>query len=181
MANPIMLTVKHHTWNLFPNQFRDIFLKAAELGWRDSHTWNDKDLQRKIERRVAEAFVDPSSVNHDVPLSTLGVKTSRAQIDIVVHGDFVKGQLGGFLVQISGHRQPRHEKELIEFMSVSLMNSRFALGVLIVCSDNHLGLEGKATSFDYCKGPLLRLAEPTLKASNLSGLLIIGLPTPGEK
>ena len=54
-------------------------------------------------------------------------------------------------------------------------------GVLVVCADNQLRLEGKANSFNYCKGPLIRLAEPSLRVTPLKGLLIIGLPTPPKK
>ncbi len=67
---------------------------------------------------------------------------------------------------------------LLECISVSLVDAEFSKAVLVVCSNNQLTLEGRRSSFDYCKGALLRLAEPTLNASRLQSLLIVGLPTP---
>lgn len=164
--------IRLHAWNAFPGDLQDILQAACADAWKQSSKWSDKDLQQKLETQVRSAF-GSSSVRGNVRLSELGVSGSQAEVDIVVTGTF-----GGLLLQVGGHTQPRHEKELLECMSVSLVNAEFSKAVFIVCSNNQLVLEGRRSSFDYCKGALLRLAEPALRVSRLQGVLIVGLPTP---
>jgi hypothetical protein len=110
------------------------------------------------------------------------VQDSAAEIDIVASADLADHELGGFLVHVSGgSAYPRHEKELLEFMAVSRVAQRFWVGVMVVALDNKMKLEGGRSSWDYCSGALLRLAEPELRYSNVQGLLLIGLPTPKIK
>lgn len=176
-----MNVARHHLWGDFPAKHLKLFLKANEHAWKNSSRWDNKDLQYNIERKIS-GFDVASSVQTNVPLTKLGVLESRAEIDIVVHSDIEDKKSGLFLLHLSGHQTPRHEKEILEIMSVSLNSpSLFCFGVLVVCADNQLRLEGKANSFNYCKGPLIRLAEPSLRATPLKGLLIIGLPTPPKK
>lgn len=164
--------IRLHAWNTFPGDLQDMLRTVCATAWEQSSKWSDKDLQQKLETQARSAF-GPSSVRGNVRLSELGVSGSQAEVDIVVAGTF-----GGFLLQVGGHTLPRHEKELLECMSVSLVNAEFSKAVFVVCSDNQLTLEGRRSSFDYCKGALLRLAEPALNASKLQGVLIVGLPTP---
>ena len=176
-----MNVAMHHLWGNFPEKHLKLFLKANEQAWKNSSRWDNKDLQCNIEREISGFYV-ASSVQTNVPLNTLGVLGSRAEIDIVVHSDIKDKKPGLFLLHLSGHKTPRHEKELLEIMSVSLNNpSLCCFGILVVCTDNQLTLEGKRNSFNYCKGGLLRLAKPSLTATPLEGLLIIGLPTPSRK
>lgn len=164
----------HRIWGSLQDSLRDLILEGVERGWMSARSWDD--LQRGIANQFKQQLA-PSIVRENVPLSVLGVAGSSAQIDIVL-GNLAEKGLGGFLIHISGHTLPRHEKELLEIMAVSLADARFAYGVLVVCSDNQLRLEGRATSFAYCSGPLIRLAAPILGRCNLLGLLVVGLPTP---
>jgi hypothetical protein len=176
-----MNVARHLLWGNFPEKHLKLFLKANEQAWENSSLWNSTDLQCNIERKISD-FDVASSVQTNVPLTKLGVLESRAEIDIVVHSDIEDKKPGLFLLQLSGHTTPRHEKELLGIMSVSLNNpSLCCFGILVVCTDNQLRLEGRANSFNYCKGPLVRLAKPSLTATSLKGLLIIGLPTPSKK
>jgi hypothetical protein len=175
-----MNIAKHHLYGEFPEKHLRSFLKASEDAWKISSIWNNTDLQPNIERKILD-FDLASSVQANVPLIKLGVSESRAEIDIVVHSDIKDKRHDLFLLQLSGHQTPRHEKELLGIMSVSLNNYDLCcFGILVVCTDNHLRLEGRANSFNYCKGPLVRLAKSSLIASHLKGLLIIGLPTPSR-
>jgi len=173
-----MESVKYHMWRTFPSEHLKIFLEATELAWNDSHKWDNKDLQQNIEKRLSASYPHGSLLHSNVPLYQLGVSKSKCEIDIVVRGDLENSQTGLFMIQLSGHQAPRHEKEILEFMAVSLVNSSPCFGVFVVCTDNHLNLEGKANSFNYCGRRLLSLAEGCLEAARLRGLLIIGLPTP---
>jgi len=176
-----MNVAMHHLWGDFPPKHLEKFLEANEHAWKNSSRWDEKDLQCNIEREISDFYV-ASSVQTNVPLNKLGVLESRAEIDVVVHSDIEDNKLGLFLLQLSGHKTPRHEKELLGIMSVSINNpSHYCFGILVVCADNQLQLEGKANSFSYCKGPLVRLAKPILTSTPLKGLLIIGLPTPLKK
>jgi len=176
-----MSVAKHYLWGNFPEKHLKLFLKANEQAWENASRWDNKDLQYNMERKISDFFAT-SLVQTNVSLTKLGVLESRAEVDIVVHSDIDDKKSGLFLLHLSGHQSPRHEKEILEIMSVSLNNpSLCCFGVLVVCADNQLRLEGKANSFDYCKGPLIRLAEPSLRVIPLKGLLIIGLPTPPKK
>lgn len=175
------MNVASDLWGDFPPKHLKKFLEANEHAWKNSSRWDNKDLQCNIEREISGFYV-ASSVQTNVPLTKLEVLESRAEIDIVVHSDIEDKKTGLFLLQLSGHTTPRHEKELLEIMSVSINNpSLCCFGILVVCTDNQLRLEGRANSFNYCKGPLVRLAKPILIATPLKGLLIIGLPTPSKK
>ena len=163
-------------WGNFPDDLRDLIAHGAKDGWAKSRSWND--LQKCIANELKQQL-QHTTVLENIPLSRLGVPGSWAEIDIVL-GDLLDEKLSGFLIHVSGHKQPRHEKELLEIMAVSLANRKFKHGILIVCSDNKLRLEGRATSYAYCSGPLLRLVEPIMQRCNLLGLLIIGLPSPSQ-
>jgi hypothetical protein len=141
----------------------------------EASSWDD--LQGCIAQQFRQEF--PATVLENVPISQLGIAGSKAEIDIVL-GDLADRELGGFLIHVGGHMQPRHEKELLEMMAVSAVDQRFRYPVLVVCSDNKLRLEGRATSYEYCTGPLIRLARPVLERCNLEGLLVVGLSTPSE-
>lgn len=164
--------IRLHVWRAFPPDLQELLRIACLAAWKLSHSWSDQDLQRRIEAEARAAF-GPSSVRADVRLSELGVIESQAQIDLVI-----TGSSGGVLVQLAGHTGARHEKELLECISVSLANAEFTRAAFIVCSTNQLVLEGRRSSFDYCRGALLKLAEPALNSSGLEGLMIVGLPTP---
>ena len=98
----------------------------------------------------------------DVHLSDLGVQGSEAEVDIVASTDLADHELGGFLVHISGgSAYPRHEKELLEFMSVSRVAQRFGIGIMVVALDNKMKLEGERNSLDYCSGALAPLETST--------------------
>lgn len=169
-----MSVSSHQIWGTLPNSLRDLIVEGVERGWMCARSWDS--LQREIANQFKQQL-GPLMVRENVPLYVLGVAGSGAQIDIVL-GDLADRGLGGFLIHVSGHKSPRHEKELLELMAVSLADARFAYGVLVVCSDNQLRLEGKANSFAYCSGPLIRLAAPILSCCSLLGLLVVGLPTP---
>lgn len=169
----IMTVCTYMVWGDFLGDLREPVIGAVERGWTKSNSWDD--LQKCIADQLRHQF-GSSAAFEDVPMSELGVQGSRAQIDIVL-GGLADEELGGFLIHVSGHKLPRHEKELLEIMAVSLVDQRFKYGVLIVCSDNRLRLEGKARSYAYCSGPLLRLAEPVIQRCSLLGLLIVGLPS----
>jgi hypothetical protein len=162
-------------WGNFPDQLRDIVLPAIERGRMETSSWDD--LQKCIAEQFRQEF--PADVLENVPISQFEVAGSKAEIDIVL-GDLADRELGGFLIHVSGHMQPRHEKELLEMMAVSTVDQRFSYAVLVVCSDNKLRLEGRATSYEYCIGPLIRLAYPVLERCNLKGLLVVGLSTPSK-
>jgi len=145
-----------------------------DSGWASARSWDN--LQAEIANQF-KLQLGPSTVLDNRPLSMLGVAGSSAEIDIVL-ADLADKELGGFLIHVSGHTRPRHEKELLEITAVSLADAKFRYGVLVVCSDNQLRLESKASSFAYCSGPLIRLAAPVLVRCNLLALLVVGLPTP---
>lgn len=167
-------SVRLHVWRAFPEELLEPIRTACGDAWKKSRHWNHTDLQRKLETEMRSVF-GHSSVHGNVPLADLGVSRSKAEIDIVVRGTF-----GGLLVQVAGHQLPRHEKELLECMSVSIASPEFSRAVFVVCSSNRLTLEGRRSSFDYCSGALLSLAEPALSEAGLEGLLILGLPTPAS-
>ncbi len=170
-----MAISQHVIWGSLPDTLRGLILENVEQGWRAARSWND--LQNNITNQFRQRL-GSHLVLDNVRLSILGVAGSQAEIDIVLGGP-TQEELGRFLIQVSGHKTPRHEKELMEFMSASLAGPKSAhRGALVVCSDNQLRLEGKATSFAYCGGPLIRLAAPVLARCNLLGLLVVGLPTP---
>lgn len=158
----------------FQSELQDLILKCIQTASDTSKTWFN--LQGSIASQFRSQFGN-GNVQENVPLDKLGVPGVKAEMDIVCSADLTDQKLGGFLIHVSGHKLPRHEKEVLEFMAVSLSDPRFRLAVLVVCSDNALRLEGKRSSFDYCGGFLKRLVTPILKHSNLRGLLIVGLPT----
>ena len=170
-----MTNLEEHVWGEFNKELKDLIVKSlARLDM--AKRWDD--IQPKIASELKNQFKD---VRKNMKLSGLGVSGSEAQIDIVFSDDLDDEELGGFLLHVSGgSKYPRHEKELLAFMAVSLAQPRFSLAVLVTCLDNKMTLEGKRDSFSYCRRSLMPLAEPVLKKSNLKGLLIIGLSTPGR-
>ena len=168
-----MAVMQHVIWGHFPGTLQYLVLPAIERGRMKASSWND--LQTCIAREFHQEY--PHTVLDNVPMSEFGISGSNAEIDIVL-GELGDQELPGFLIHISGHMAPRHEKELLEMAAVSAVDHRFTHGVLVVCSDNKLRLEGRATSYAYCTGPLLRLAEPVLRHCSLQGLLCVGLSTP---
>ncbi len=162
-------------WGDFSDSLQGLVLPPIERGWTEANSWND--LQKCIARQFHQQF--PGTVFENVPISEFGVQDSQAEIDIMV-GNLGDEELSGFLIHVSGHTLPRHEKELLEIAAVSAVDHRFRHAVLVVCSDNQLRLEGRATSYAYCSGPLVRLADPVLKQCNLHGLLVVGLSTPSK-
>ena len=166
-------------WGDISPEVKQLIVEAAEQGWKDSADWTS--LQSGIAGQFMKRF-GFDNVRENVHLSDLGVQGSEAQIDIVVSADLADPELAGFLIHISGgSAYPRHEKELLEFMVVSRVDNRFRTGVMVVAIDNEMKLEGHRNSYDYCSRPLLQLAEPELRHSNLAGLLFIGLPTPKNR
>lgn len=139
------------------------FVKSALPKYREG--W--KAFQQAIGDAIEE-FGLP--VLYDVPLVKLGVENSKAQIDLCI-------EESGTLVHVSGRQTPRHEKEVLEIVAVSVCNDRYRNGVLIVRTDNKLKLESRS-SYDYCSKALLPLAIPVLRCTPLEGLLIVGYPLP---
>lgn len=167
--------LKDVSWGDFSDNLRGLVLPPIERGWMEAGSWDD--LQKCITQQFHQQF--PGTVLENVPISEFGVQDSQAEIDIVL-GDLGDQELSGFLIHIGGHTLPRHEKELLEMMAVSAIDQRFRHAVLVVCADNKLRLEGRATSYAYCCGPLVKLAEPILQRCNLLGLLVVGLSTPAK-
>lgn len=161
-------------WGVFPGEIHGIILDAVESEWKKAGSWGD--VQKCITHGLIQRL-GTATVHENVPMSALGIPGSATQIDIVL-GNSTGDPPDGVLIHVSGHTSPRHEKELLEILAISAGHQRFKYGVLIVCSDNKLRLEGRAASYAYCSGPLLRLAEPVLRHCNFLGLLIVGLPTP---
>lgn len=163
----------------FSDGLRQDLVEAVHKGWLDAGaTWvnNNTAMQRAIAERIkAVPWARTSAVDMDVPLSKLGVGGSQAQIDIVVN-DEPGSELGAFLIHVSGHKAPRHEKELLEFLAVSQVAPKCSLAMMVASSNNKLRLEGKRTSCDYLCGALANLARPVLAKSNLKGVLVICLP-----
>lgn len=162
----------------FNSELQDLILQCIRTACSTSNTWID--IQGSLATQLRNRFGEVN-INENVPLDKLGVPGVRAEIDIVCSDGLADRELGGFLLHISGHKLPRHEKEILEFITASLYATKFRHAVMVVCSDNALRLEGKTNSFSYCSGPLKRLIEPVLKHSNLQGLLLVGLPTPSPE
>jgi len=164
------------SWGHVSPEVKEMIVESVERGWATSNSW--ESLQSQIAGEFGKRF-GTDNVAENVKVSELGVQGSDAEIDVVTSADLGDPELGGFLLQISGgSAYPRHEKELLEFISVSAVNKRFQIGVLIVSCDNTMKLEGGRSSWDYCRGSLLRLVTPGLEHSTLTGLLIVGLPRP---
>ena len=170
--------MENTVWGEFPENLKSDLFEAVKRAWQATNRqYNHDVLQNEVTGQLRQLrWVGPDSLFANKPVSELAVEYSHAQIDIVIDADPVNRELGQFLIHVGGHQQPRHEKELLEFMSVALANPKPCLAIWIVCSDNKLSGEGDRSSFSYCTGALLCLADPILKMSKLQGILVIGLP-----
>jgi hypothetical protein len=164
----------------FPEDLREGLVTAIAQGWKAAGgSWraNNEAIQDQIVRQLgALSWVGTRAIFPNVPLSDLGVAGSQAEMDVVIHADPGDPALGGFLLHISGHQMPRHEKELLEFMAESLADPRFSYAVFVASSGNRLRLEGNRSSCEYLCGALARLAAPLLGRSNLKGVLVVCVP-----
>jgi hypothetical protein len=173
--------VESYVWGEFPTATRgviiDVVKKARPLypkGWRP--------FQNKIVDELQKKYGAYGPVEADKSLDRLGVRDSQVEIDICLKNE----TQDGILIHVSGRSQAKHEKELLEIMSVSIAypkahpKQNYKYGALITRMDNDLKGEHRQTSYSYCTGPLLKLAQPTLKKSGIKGLLIVGYSTPSN-
>ena len=165
--------VESYTWGEFPNgkiaEIIDAVENALPQYPENPNRW--KDFQVAIQDELRKT----SRIRTDVQLENLKVPGAYAEIDVCLEGD--SGE--GILVHLSGRQAARHEKELLEIISVVTAHPDYGYGAMITRSDNRLKSQGSRTSsYGYCRKALLSIAEPVLRKCGVKGLLIIGYNAP---
>ena len=165
--------IQSYIWGEFPENEKEKIISAVKNSLPKYHKW--QAFQRSIGDELEKTH---RIVRRDVQLDNLRVDDSYAEIDYCLESS----EQSGILVHLSGRQAARHEKELLEIISVIIAYQVFKYGVLITLSDNKLKSQGsRGSSFAYCVGPLLKLISPILNNCPIRGLLIIGYKTPVDE
>lgn len=166
--------VQSEKWGKFPKHMRDKIITAVVKSL-PKYSKNPRKW-KNFEDAIGHQLQKTTTIKRDVELRHLRVPGSFAEIDFCLE----KKGYHGILIHLSGRTAARHEKELLEIISVTTANPEYKYGVPITGADNTLKSQGShgSSSFKYCSDFLLKLIEPILKSSPIKGLLIIGYNAP---